>query len=74
MEATITDAIAKRIINRTLSPNFKAGLWYQGLDEATTEMMRRASGEFKADEKDDGGGFGFLFIFLICFKFTRSSS
>lgn len=65
MEATITDAIAKRIINRTLSPNFKAGLWYQGLDEATTEMMRRASGEFKADEKDDGGGFGFLFIVFI---------
>lgn len=66
MEATITDAIAKRIINKTLSPNFKAGLWYQGLDEATTEMMKRASGEFKADEKDDGGGgLGFFFIIFI---------
>lgn len=65
MEATITDAIAKRIINKTLSPNFKAGLWYQGLDEATTEMMRRASGEFKADEKSGGSGLGFFFIVFV---------
>lgn len=66
MEATITDAIAKRIINKTLSPNFKAGLWYQGLDEATTEMMKRASGEFKAEKSDDdGGGLGFFFIVFV---------
>ena len=66
MEATITDAIAKRIINKILSPNFKAGLWYQGLDEATTEMMKRASGEYKADPKDDGGSpFGFLAIVFV---------
>lgn len=67
MEATITDAIAKRIINTILSPNFKAGLWYKGLDDATSEMMRRASGEFDAEPKDDeeGGGIGFFIIVFI---------
>jgi uncharacterized protein len=53
MEATITDAISKRIINTILKPYFQAGQYYQGLDEATSEIMKRASGEFQADPQGD---------------------
>ena len=57
MEATITDAVSKRIINTVLKPYFQAGQYYQGLDEATSEIMQRASGEFQADPQsgDEGG-------------------
>ncbi|MDZ7898695.1 MAG: TPM domain-containing protein [Arcicella sp.] len=53
MEATITDAISKRIINTILKPYFQAGQYYQGLDEATSAIIRRASGEFEAEPKDN---------------------
>jgi uncharacterized protein len=65
MEATITDAISKRIINTILKPYFQAGQFYQGLDEATSEIMRRASGEFQADPKDNSEDSVILIIFII---------
>ena len=54
IEDVLPDAVCKRIINRTLKPTFKAGAYYQGLDEATTEMMRRASGEFRNEDSGEG--------------------
>lgn len=67
MEATITDAVSKRIINTILKPYFQAGQFYQGLDEATSEIMKRASGEFAADasSQDDGSVIPFLVIILV---------
>jgi uncharacterized protein len=66
MEATITDAISKRIINTILKPYFQAGQFYQGLDQATSEIMRRASGEFKAEPDEEGGSIiPFLVIILV---------
>ena len=66
MEATITDAVSKRIINTILKPYFQAGQFYQGLDEATSEIMKRASGEFEAEPTDDGGSvIPFLIIILV---------
>ena len=56
MEATITDAVSKRIINTILKPYFQAGQYYQGLDQATSEIMKRASGEFEAEPQDDSEG------------------
>jgi uncharacterized protein len=66
MEATITDAISKRIINTILKPYFQAGQFYKGLDEATSEIMKRASGEFEAEpEEEDGSIIPFLVIILV---------
>jgi uncharacterized protein len=65
MEATITDAISKRIINTILKPYFQAGQYYQGLDEATSEIMKRASGEFQADPQDDSEGSIIPIIIII---------
>jgi uncharacterized protein len=71
MEATITDAVSKRIINTVLKPYFQAGQFYQGLDEATSEIMKRASGEFEADatSEDDGSIIPFLVIIIIVIVF-----
>lgn len=77
MEGSIPDAISKRIISNIITPNFKNQQWYQGLDEATTEIIKRANGEYKAEddqEANDGGGSVFfivLIIFIIIFIIIR---
>lgn len=66
LEGAIPDAVANRIIKNILSPAFKQQQYYQGLDDATTEIIKRASGEYRAEESsDDGGGGGPFFFFLI---------
>ncbi len=68
IEGPLPDGVVKRIINTIIVPAFKQGQWYQGLDEATTEIIRRASGEFDANEsEDDGGVFFIIFVLIIIF-------
>jgi len=65
LEGAIPDAIAKRIISNTIVPNFKQEQYYQGLDQATTEIIRRASGEYDAEASDEDGGGGGFIVFVI---------
>ncbi|GAA4468776.1 hypothetical protein GCM10023189_54650 [Nibrella saemangeumensis] len=68
LEGAIPDAIAKRIISDIIVPNFRQEQYYQGLDQATTEIIRRASGEYKSDgtqAEDGAGGGSFFFIILV---------
>ena len=52
MEATITDAMSTRIRTLQMNPAFKAKNYYQGLDDASTTIMRLASGEFVNEIQD----------------------
>jgi len=65
MEAIIPDAIAKRITERTLKPNFQQGDYYKGLNEATNLIISLASGEYQADPAAAEGGSSVFFIILI---------
>lgn len=69
LEGAIPDAIAKRIISNTIVPAFKQQQYYEGLDAATTEIIQRARGEYKADptsNEDDGSSlFFWVLIFMI---------
>lgn len=68
LEGAIPDAIAKRIISNVIVPNFKQSQYYQGLDEATTEIIQRAQGEYKAEPDSGDGGDGssiFIWIFVV---------
>ena len=67
IEDRLPDAICKRIINQILRPALKAGDYYGGLNEATDEMMARASGAFVNDEQPDGNGVPTVFVFIIVF-------
>lgn len=49
MEATITDAMSTRIRTEQMNPAFKQGDYYGGLDEASTTIMKLASGEYVND-------------------------
>lgn len=50
MESIIPDIIAKRIIDQILTPFFKKGQFYKGLDEATEVITGLADGKFTADK------------------------
>lgn len=68
MEHIIPDAIAKRITERTLKPNFQQGEFYKGLNEATNLIISLASGEYQADpqaSQGEGEGPSLMAIIII---------
>jgi uncharacterized protein len=70
LEGAVTDLIADAIIDHELVPNFKAGNYYRGLDEATDAIIRAAEGRYKAPQgygkkKSRGIGIGAIIFFLI---------
>lgn len=54
LEPVITDALSRRIIENEMIPNFKANKFYDGLDQATTVLMKLAIGEFPAGYNKNG--------------------
>ena len=49
IEGVLPDVVCKRIIVQDIQPNFKAGNFYDGLDQATSSIMSIVKGEFTAD-------------------------
>ena len=54
LEASIPDAVAKRIIEKTIKPNFRNEDYYRGLDQATNVIMSLLSGQFVPEQVDEG--------------------
>ena len=66
LEGAIPDAIANRIIDQVIVPNFKEGHYYQGLDQAVTVIQKAAAGEYKGiPRKKRGAGGGSIFVMII---------
>jgi len=72
LEGVIPDAIAKRIIENEVSPRFKEGDFYGGIDNATDVMMSLLEGEFTADEYNEqtagssvGSAIGGIFFIIF---------
>ena len=77
LEGALNDATAKRIISETISPRFKQGDFYGGIDAGLDVMIKVAAGEAlpepKQTSKASGTGFdfetlmffGFILIFVV---------
>ena len=72
LEEFIPDAIAKRIIENEIKPNFQNNDYLSGVDQATDVMFSLLSGEFTGEEYqsqnggDAGSGiFGIIFLFFM---------
>ena len=66
LEGAIPDITAKSIIDNEITPNFKEGNFYRGLDEAIDAIMKAAAGEYKAPEGyGKGGGISKFHIILL---------
>lgn len=72
IEGVLPDILCKRIIENDITPNFKRGDFYGGINDATNSIMQLVKGEYTADQymKRKGkpvffGIFIFLFIMLM---------
>ncbi|AEI47052.1 TPM domain-containing protein [Runella slithyformis] len=66
LEGAIPDVIAKRIIREVITPEFKAEMYYRGLDRGTDEIIKYASGEYKAEPSSGDGDLPLgVIIFLV---------
>ncbi|WP_419868803.1 TPM domain-containing protein [Chryseobacterium sp. CT-SW4] len=69
VETYLTASVAGQIIDYIVAPNFKQGLWYEGIDRGTTALMETVQGKFKPQYKDSGdlSLFKTIFIAFIIF-------
>lgn len=51
IESTLTDALAKRIIEQDILPFFKNDDYYKGLDSGTTQIIKVLSGQYKGQPR-----------------------
>ena len=68
LEGAIPDVTARSIIDNDLTPNFKQGDFYRGIDDATDDLIKAAAGEYKAPAGYHKAGKAFPFgviIFII---------
>ncbi len=68
MEGAVPDALAKRIVENLILPNFRREAYYEGLNEATDMIFKLASGEYTAEDvesKGNSGGAIFMILFFI---------
>ena len=78
LEGVVPDATANRIIDEEITPSFKQGNYYQGLDRATDVLINLTRGEYTAqDYINKTGGekkskapypIGILFLLVIVFS------
>lgn len=54
LEGALPDAIAKRIIENQIKPNFKSGNFYAGINDGTDAIISYTKGEYKADKPKKG--------------------
>ena len=65
LEGVLTDAKCAEILRRDLTPAFRAGKYYEGIDAAFSDMQTLiGGGELPPEKKDDTLPFLFLFIGL----------
>lgn len=69
VEGALPDAISKRIITNEITPSFRQGDYYQGLDRGTDAIISYTKGEYKNDaprnKKRKGGSAGFIIIIVL---------
>lgn len=67
-EHLMTDALSRRIIETQISPEFRNGNYFAGIDKATTSIMQIMSGEYKNDKtnsKDSLLPILIVFVFIV---------
>lgn len=65
LEGRIPDALAGRVVDQVLIPNFKSKGYYQGIDAAIDRLIEYAAGEYKNDRKRPKNGFPAWLIVVI---------
>ncbi len=56
LEGALTDALSSRIVRNEISPSFKNGNYYEGIDAGTDAIIKALAGEYKAGKKKNKNG------------------
>ncbi len=68
VEGFVPDAIAKRIVEGTLKPNFRNESYFVGLDQATNLLIGLLSGQFSAKQlEEETPAIPFLLLIVVFF-------
>ena len=69
VEQYLTASVAGQILDYIVTPNFKQGLWYEGINRGTSALMEAVQGKFKPIIKDQSNeqGLSPLQILMIAF-------
>lgn len=74
LEGAVPDITAKSILDNSITPHFRDGNYYRGLDQATNDLITAAAGEYKAPEgygkrgEEKGGiSMGWIIIAIVFF-------
>ncbi len=79
LEGALTDLLSSSIIRNEISPEFRKGNYFGGIDAGTSAIMNATVGEYKADPQkynrsngESGGSVGsfIVFIFFLLFFLT----
>ena len=79
VEGALPDAIANRIVERVITPYFREGQFYAGIDRGTDAIIQATKGEYDATassrsaSSDDGMPMALLFTLLVLAYFVISS-
>jgi len=65
VEQYLTASVAGQILDYIVTPNFKQGLWYEGINGGTSAIMEAVQGKFKPIAVQDNGGNGSTLKILI---------
>ena len=76
LEGAIPDVTAKSIIDNDITPEFRKGNYYRGLDQAVDDIIKAAQGRYTAPagygNKKKGIGAGAIIFFIIIFIIIAS--
>ncbi|MBA5247774.1 TPM domain-containing protein [Marnyiella aurantia] len=69
VEKYLTASVAGQIIDYVVAPNFKQGMWYEGINRGTSALMEAVQGKYKpvVKKNSEGGGMSVFEIILITF-------
>lgn len=67
VEQYLTASVAGQIIDYIVTPNFRQGLWYQGIDRGTSAIMEAVQGKFKPKTNPSNGGGSISRVIVIAF-------
>lgn len=78
VEGALPDAVANRIVERVMTPAFRTGDFYAGIDRGTDAIIQATAGEYTAEQEvtssnDDGISTTLIYLFLIFAYFVGSS-
>jgi len=67
VEHLLTDALTKRIVTNIITPQFKQGDFYGGLDRGTSAIIEILNGEYQGTPHNPKDGSSIPIIFIILF-------